>query len=229
MNWEKSINNLQKVNYDLYAHTFSQSRKGMKWEEITYFLDTYKNSINQKNILDIWCGNGRLLEHLQKSSFENYNYIWIDSSLGIIAEAKKIFPNTDFFVCDMMDLETLWRKDFEAIFFIASFHHLQTIEERLKVLESVKNIIKKWSTLFMTNWALESEMNFQKYHSCIIPDSKNKFWSQDFIIKIGEFDRYYHSFSLEELEYLFKTTWYEILENRLFENQRNMISVITKK
>lgn len=73
----------------------------------------------------------------------------------------------------------------------------------------------------MTNWALNSDLNFEKYEKSIIKDSKNEFWSLDYNIKIWEFERFYHSFSLEELEYLFQKTWYEIIENKLFDNKRN--------
>jgi hypothetical protein len=36
-----SKDNIQKVNYDEFAQTFSQSRNDMKWEEIEYFLEKY--------------------------------------------------------------------------------------------------------------------------------------------------------------------------------------------
>lgn len=63
----------------------------------------------------------------------------------------------------------------------------------------------------MTNWALESDINREKYASSKIPRrdnsrmvSEKSFASSDFQIKIGAFHRYYHSFTLEELEYIAK-------------------------
>jgi hypothetical protein len=78
----------------------------------------------------------------------------------------------------------------------------------------------------MTNWALNSQLNAEKYKNSIVENSKNEFWSQDYNIKIGKFTRFYHSFSLEELEYLFKQVWFDIIENRLFENGRNWVSIV---
>jgi len=218
---------MEKVNYNNFAVTFSNSRNNMKWEEIEYFLEKYSNFIDRKKILDIWCGNGRLLDHFIKSQFINeINYFGIDSSKIMIEEAKKRFWSNDFLVCDMLQLNKLKIKKIESVFFIASFHHLLTFEERIKVLEDLKKIVIPWSYVFMTNWALESKLNKQKYEKSFIKDSQNKFWSKDFNIKIWEFKRFYHSFSLEELQYLFKKTWYEVIENRLFENNKNFISII---
>lgn len=222
-----SKDNIQKVNYDEFAGTFSQSRKDMKWEEIEYFLEKYSEEIDGKKILDIWCGNGRLLDAFIKSpNIFDIDYFWIDASAWMIEEAKKKFGSDDFLVCDMLELNILKVKNFESIFFIASFHHLLTVEERIKVLENLKKIILPWSYIFMTNWALESELNKEKYEKSFIENSKNEFWSKDFNVKIWEFERFYHSFSLEELNYLFEKNWYEIIENRLFENDRNFISII---
>lgn len=224
-----SNNNIQKVDYDNFSQTFSQSRNGMKWEEIEYFLEKYAEYIDEKKILDIWCWNGRLLDHFIKSSFiMDIDYFWIDASVWMIHEAKNKFWSDDFFVLDMLKIDTLKMKNFESVFFIASFHHLLSIEERLDVLEKLKNIITEDSYIFMTNWALNSKINTEKYEKSIIDNSKNEFWSVDYNIKIWEFERFYHSFSWEELEYLFKKTWFEIIENRLFDNNKNFISIIKK-
>lgn len=222
-----SNENQKKVNYDNFASTFSSSRNDMKWEEIEYFLGKYSEVIDWKKILDIWCGNGRLLDHFIKSQYiTDIDYFGIDASKGMIDEAKKKFGSDDFLVLDMLDLDKIKIKNFESVFFIASFHHLLNLEERLKVLEKLKKIVLPWSHIFITNWALESELNKEKYEKSLILDSQNEFWSKDFSIKIWEFERFYHSFSLKELEYLFKESWYEIIENRLFENDRNFVSII---
>lgn len=222
-----SNENIKKVNYDQFAATFSESRNHMKWEEIEYFVEKYSEYIDEKKIIDIGCGNGRLLDHFIKSHYIfDIDYFWIDSSKWMVEEAKKKFGSDDFLVCDMLDLDRLPIKNFESVFFIASFHHLLTIEERIKVLEDLKKIVLPWNYIFMTNWALESEFNKQKYRLSAIENSQNEFWGKDFNIKIWEFERFYHCFSLQELEYLFEKTWYEIIENRLFENERNFISII---
>lgn len=216
---------MPKVDYNNISKTFSNSRKNMKWEEIEYFLEKYSSFLAWKKILDVGCGSWRLLEHFLGVWIENINYTWIDASSGMIEEAKKNFQNEKFFVWDMLDLENIfkWEK-FDFIFFIASFHHLDTLEKREKLINSLKNILSKNWIVFMTNWALKSEINLEKYNKSEIKNSKNEFWSTDFNIKLWEYFRFYHSFCLDELEYLIKKSWFQIIENRLFDSKKNFIS-----
>ncbi len=214
------------VDYNNFAHTFSRSRKNMKWEEIDYFIDfLWKIKTDCIDILDVGCWNWRLLEHLEKNRIKIANYLWTDLSIWLIEEAKKLHLNHKFQVLDMLSISEIKEK-FDCIFFIASFHHLRTIDERIEVLKQTKNLLKPNWTIFMTNWALNSVLNYEKYKNSLIENSKNEFWGQDYNIKIGKYTRFYHSFSIEELEYLFKNTWFEIVENRLFENNRNFISIV---
>lgn len=216
------------VDYNDFSTTFSKSRENMKWEEIDYFLDfLWKENSDSTSILDVGCGNGRLIGHIEKNWIKITNYLWTDLSSWLITEANKLYPDKSFQVLDMLSISEIKEK-FDYIFFIASFHHLKTIEERIEVLKQIKNLLKLNWTIFMTNWALNSELNSEKYKESMIENSKNEFLSQDYNIKIGEFIRYYHSFSLQELDYLFNNSWYEIVENRLFDNKRNFISIIKK-
>lgn len=199
----------------------------MVWDEIDYFLENYGEQINEKKILDIWCGNGRLLSHFMRSPhIYDIDYYGIDASKGMIEEAQKETGCNAFDVCDMTALDTYEKDNFGAVFFIASFHHLMSYEERSLVLEHLKTKIEKWSYVFFTNWALESEINWEKYKNNVIPNSENEWGGKDFSIKFGEYDRFYHSFTLQELEWLFLKSGFTIIENKIFENNRNFISIL---
>ncbi len=212
------------VDYNNFAKTFSSSRKNMKWEEINYFLSFLDW---EKSILDIWCWNWRFLSHLKDTKTPFSDYLWADLSQWLLEEANLIHPEARFLHLDMKDVDNI-KDSFDNIFFIASFHHLDSIEDRLEVLKKAYNLLEKWWYIFMTNWSLNSELNKQKYSSSIIKWSQNKFWSQDYDIKIWDFSRYYHCFDLKELEYLFLEAWFEIVENKEFENKKNFVSILKK-
>lgn len=208
------------VDYNNFAKTFSKSREKMKWEEIEYFLSS--NEFDWKKILDIWCWNWRLLKNIEENNIKISSYLWLDLSNWLLEEAKKNHPNSNFLELNMLDLDKLEEK-FDIIFFIASFHHLQKLDDRLEVLKKVRNLLWENWKIFLTNWNLIWQ---EKYKNSEINWSENEFWSIDFNIKIWEFYRFYHSFSINELEYLFKKTWFDIIENRIFENWKNLISII---
>lgn len=217
---------MKEVNYDLFAKTFAISRNNMKWEEIYYFFGKIWK-FEWLHILDIWCWSWRLLSHIKEYFNWNFFYTWIDVSSEMIKEAKKLYKDYEFLLQDMVDLSL--DKKYDLVFLIASFHHLDSIEKRFNTLQRIKKIIKKDSIIFLTNWALWYKKNLEKYKKNIIPNSINEFGSVDYNIKIWKFYRYYHSFSLDELDYLFKKSWFEIIENRLFENDKNIISILKNK
>lgn len=206
------------VDYNNFAKTFSKSRKDLKWPEIDYFIQYISSNFKSKiNILDIWCGNWRILKTLNNSWLE-FSYLWTDSSEWMINEAKILFPENKFQTLDMFNIDKIWQK-FDIIFFIASFHHLQNTEDRIIVLNKAKNLLNNWWIIMMTNWNLLWEMNFIKYKDSYI-------WNGDFEIKIWNYKRFYHSFSLDELNKLFSLSRYSVIKNEIFSNWNNIASII---
>lgn len=214
------------VDYNKFAKTFSSSRKNMKWEELDYFLDFIEKKKNI-SILDIWCGNWRLLSHLKDSNLNEIEYLWVDLSKWLLDEAKIIHIDSDFQKLNMINIDSI-KKKFDVIFLIASYHHLNNLKDREDVLKKISNLLLDWWIVMMTNWALNSELNKERYSKSIIDWSKNTFWSLDYNIKIWEFVRYYHCFDLWELEYLSEKSWLTLVENKLFSNNRNFITILKK-
>ena len=153
------------ANYDNFASTFAKSRKNMSWGELDAILeDISKNNFTK--ILDVWCGSGRLLEFYTKK-FENLpeKYLGVDNSFLIVEEAKKQFPEADFFVSEMQDFdEKFFEKygKFDAIVLLASFHHLSDISLRKTVLQNLKTFLSPHGKIYMTNWNLREQEKYKK-------------------------------------------------------------------
>ncbi|MDD2891593.1 MAG: class I SAM-dependent methyltransferase [Candidatus Gracilibacteria bacterium] len=123
---------------------------------------------------------------------------------------------------DLSSKDKFFRDSYQFIIFIASFHHLHTKEERKEVLLQAKRLLVPDGVIMMTNWNLIGEKLFKKYE-------KSYRGNGDFGIKIGIHERYYHGFSVMELDELFQESGYEILENRIFEGEKNIVSLIKSK
>ncbi len=83
------------MSYDAFATTFSNSRKNLHWPELEYIItDMIQHTCG--SILDIGCGNGRFLEEASKRELVPREYRGIDSSSGMIEEARKLHPENDF-------------------------------------------------------------------------------------------------------------------------------------
>jgi 2-polyprenyl-3-methyl-5-hydroxy-6-metoxy-1,4-benzoquinol methylase len=53
---------------------------------------------------------------------------------------------------------------FDAIIFLASFHHLESQEERIHVLQSAKKLIHPNGCIYLTNWNLRDQDKYTKNH-----------------------------------------------------------------
>ncbi len=215
------------VDYNKIAEKFASSRKDMKWEELEYFFSLLSP---EESILDIACGSGRFLEQY-KIYFWNYpfKYIGIDLSQELLLEAQKVFPELQFIQGNMLRAwEYIAGRSFENIFCIAGLHHLETLEERKQALKDWYKILPVGGKIYMTNWALESPINAQKYDKYSISEHEDRFFSSNYMIPFWEYLRYYHCFSLKELEYIADEAGFHILENRLFETEKNFVTLLQK-
>lgn len=186
----------------------------MVWEEIMTLLGFFVAHFSTKNIwniADIGCGNGRLLRHINErdggSEFlsHSFSYTGLDTSKILLSQAAndtKIQQYSPLWIYgDMRESESLLghRATFDACFFIASFHHLESYDERLSVLRQAKKLLQAEGMILMTNWNL-THPSQEKYHASeqkVYPDG-----SADFSIKIGDHNRFYHAFSQTEYESL---------------------------
>lgn len=88
-----------KLSYNKISAEFSATR-AYNWSDAKLLLEFVKEN---DSILDVGCGNGRLIEDL-KSKIKNFTYLGIDNSDGLIAEAQKKNPDYKFEVLDILNI-----------------------------------------------------------------------------------------------------------------------------
>ena len=137
------------VDYNPFAKTFAQSRKNLKWPE----LDAILEDIERNNFQTILAKFGEVPK----------KYIGVDASENILLEARTSFPNTQFIISTMQDYlakfgeESVYinvEEKYEAIIFLASFHHLENETERIRVLKNAGKILASNGKIYLTSWNL---------------------------------------------------------------------------
>ena len=78
-----------RISYDKMSEEFSSSRARF-WEELLFLGE---HATPNMNVLDIGCGNGRFYEVISE---RQTHYTGVDSSVGLLAEAKKKHPDVAF-------------------------------------------------------------------------------------------------------------------------------------
>jgi SAM-dependent methyltransferase len=198
-----------KKTYESVAKEFSQTRS-KPWEEMEVLG---KEVFEGAKVLDIGCGNGRLLSVLP----QNIQYLGIDLCKGLIEEARRRYPERRFIVGDFLTLPyKRLGNDYDFIFAIAVFHHFPTIRTRLNFLKKAKKLLNKTGKLMLTVWNLWKE---EKHREKIDENG-------DIIIPFGKekAPRYYHAFRREEIEELAKEAG---LKAEKIEENRNILAILS--
>ena len=197
--------------YNTIAKDFSATRNH-PWGEFDEFI---KYLPKNARVLDVGCGNGRLLETLVP--YDIASYTGVDISKNLLIEAQKKHLNAEFIHDDMRTLSTIKNRQFDAIFCIASFHHLPDDQDRIQTLQTLQTLLAPQGIICMTNWNL-----FQKKYIPYINQGfwrwikgKNQSWNDTLIPftgSNGKTDRYYHAFTPPELKKLFDKTGLTIID-----------------
>lgn len=145
-----------KETYDKIASDFSASRKYI-WPDLLPFL---KDIPAEVSVLDLGCGNGRLLNGLP----DKINYLGIDQSQELLNKALLLHPNKNFIVADITKEKT-WHNlpAYDYIFCIAVMHHLPTYQQQVFLLKKIKKHLKPGGKVLITAWNLW-QPKFLKHH-----------------------------------------------------------------
>jgi SAM-dependent methyltransferase len=226
---EQYLLEIVKYNYQKIAEEFDVTRKNRNWPELVKFSQDIETG---DRILDVGCGNGRLLEILKEKQIE---YLGVDLSLELINIAKARFPNDKFLLGDILELGKLPEKDFNYIFCVALFHHLPGKDLRIKALKQLANKLEDNGKIIITVWNLWSQKKFLKLilkYAWLKILGKHKFDFGDILFdwknSLGErlSQRYYHAFTRRELQKIIIQTGLKI--ERLYKDKYNYYLILHK-
>jgi len=213
--------------YNAIAEQFSSTRRFI-WKGLE---PLYNYASSQDKVLDLGCGNGRLLQIFQAIDID---YIGVDSSKKLIEIAQKTYPNARFQVVDALHLP-FPTNYFDKVYSIAVLHHIPSTELRLEFLEGVKRVLRPGGLLILTVWDLWQGRGWKlnlKYGTLkLLGRSKLDF--KDVFVPWGKnYQRYIHCFTKKELMKLVKKAGFKIKETgtlKMPEGKETNIFVVAQK
>lgn len=234
MNNEKALQIIaeNRESYNTIAPDFDVTRQN-GWPEFELLAPYIKEG---DRILDVGCGNGRLLSFLNCRVSGILQYIGIDQSEELIKIAKKNYLEADFRVADIFNLP-FQAGEFDIVAGIAFLHHIPSQELRVKCLKEIYRVLKSGGILFLSNWNLwrweiiSHNVKRNKMNPLHFFFSRNGMDAGDFWIPFRAgaggkpIPRYYHHFKKRELTALAKEAGFKII---FYKKNRNMITILQK-
>jgi len=240
---QKNLSDIVKRNYEEIAEDFDMTRKKVLRPELIELTENVKDG---DRVLDVGCGNGRLLQAFGKKKIE---YVGMDSSEKLIEAARKnldsrfrgndkegmALRNDKWVVGDILELDKLPENNFDYVFCVGVFHHFPGNELQLKALEQMKNKIKPNGKVILSVWNLWGQCKFRKlifkyWLLKLIGRNKMDFgdilfdWKNSSGEKTSR--RYYHGFTKNELKKLSICAGMKI--GKLYKDKYNYYLILIK-
>lgn len=132
-----------KESYNKKAEKYDSTFDGKFTIKFKNMIFNNLNISNNSNVVDIACGNGRLLQMLSsKWSFNGYG---VDISEKMIEQAKMLNPSMNFYVagCEKLPFEDNF---IDLMTVSASFHHFPDVE---KFAKEANRVVKKGVKIYI--------------------------------------------------------------------------------
>lgn len=213
--------------YNLIAEDFSRTRWNI-WSEFNIFRDFIKEG---DKVLDVGCGNGRILELLKN---EKINYTGVDVSEKLLEIAQKRYPQNNFLVADNLNLPFL-DNNFDKVFSVAVLHTIPSQRLRKKAISELKRVLKPGGLLLITVWDMWREDTFPlllKYFFLKLIGKSKLDFRDAFVPWSNKTKRFYHFFTKKELQSLIKNVGFSIVKEDIAKNEtgrRSNIYLIARK
>ena len=215
-----------KLFYNKEAKKYAETRKKF-WHEEKTILDEITPLFEQwkkVRVLEFWSGSGRFATLLNQNFADEFDYVGIDLSEELLSYASKDNPNLTFFQWDISALiKNFDQESFDLIVWTSSFQHIPTLKERSFLMKNFYRLLDYDGILLMTNRSLSKWFIKKNWKAVMIARIKswlrlNNNKARDLMVPRTDtngkvYERFYHFFSLKELEKLAIFSWLTIKTN----------------
>lgn len=216
MNTDQFIDKV-KNDYNTIASHFSQTRSENKAVLKFIWLNDYLKTIRNPKIIDLGCGNARMVDFFKKNRLRIKSYTGIDQSLSLLKIAKKKYPQADFKLANIaVRLPSNIAKDYDLCLCLAVLHHLPDKKTQLQALKNCYQLLNKNGLLIISVWNLW-QLNFLKIQLRQLR-LKLKFWNYHYSfvsykdrITGKKINRFIYGFTKVELISLVKKAGFNII------------------
>jgi 2-polyprenyl-3-methyl-5-hydroxy-6-metoxy-1,4-benzoquinol methylase len=228
---EKELLKIVEKDYEEIAREFNNTRKRCPEPLWSGLVEISKNIKDKYKILDVGCGNGRLLDILKDKEVE---YLGVDKNEKILETARKNYPKNKFKKADILDLGMLKEYNFDYVFSVAVIHHIPGEKLRIQALKQLKNKVSNNGRIVITSWNLWNNNSKKNFKKLIIKFFLLKFLKKndmDFgdIIFPGfnnKSRRYYHAFTKRGLKKIAKKAGLKI--EGIYKDRYNYYMILKK-
>ena len=199
--------------YNKIAKEWGEDHEKDTWwiEGANAFLSSL---LKEATILDVGCGVGQKTEYIKEKGFSRVE--GIDFSEGMVKEAKEKYPEINFEVVDVYDLDK-YPKTFDGIFCQAVLLHIPK-NRVVEVLEKMKSKLNGGGLLYIA----VKEMKENQIEEEVKKENDYGY----------EYERFFSYFTLEELRDYFKNLNLKIISESIVNSgsgRSKWINVIGKK
>jgi ubiquinone/menaquinone biosynthesis C-methylase UbiE len=231
--FEQNLIDKTRQDYNKIATQFSSTRK-YQWEDVKQAVKELGLKKGDK-ILDLGCGNGRLLQVLKGYQID---YTGLDISKDLVEIAQDIYPKEKFIVSDLVKMP-FKDNQFDSVISIATLHHLPGTKRKDALIE-INRILKPDGRILLTVWYFWKKPEFllkiiSESIKKVIGRSKLDFgdFYRDWKDSKGKVitTRYFHAWTKKEFRKLLSETGFtnfKAASLEKVEEKRNLI-VIAKK